>query len=331
MPDMVVKLAAKNGIPLPQNLFNADRTGYTWDTDGTAASSLVGFLSAYDIATSVIKTPDDYAEITYDYLTRAAKEGCIYAEITTSADHAQQVGISYEEMCAAIAQGYEKAKAETGIEMRMIPTVVRHYGPDKALEMAHVVADHPHPLATAVGMAGNENAFTVADFKPAFEAMGLSLRTAHAGEAAGPESVRAARDVLGVRRFGHMVRAIEDPQLMQELKAMNAVPEICVSSNMSLKVYGDYADHPLKKFFDAGLKIILGSDDPPFFGTSIGREYEIAHDKFGLTERDLIRITRNAIEEAFVDEPTRARLLAKVDSLTPPATGKKLDQRGPRQ
>ena len=91
------------------------------------------------------------------------------------------------------------------------------------------------------------------------------------------------------------------------------------------------ADYPLKKFFVASRKTFVGSDHPRVFVTSIGREYEIVHYKLRSTERDLIRITRNAIEEAFVDEPTRARLLAKVDSLTPPATGKKLDQRGPRQ
>lgn len=316
MPEMVVQLAAKNGIPLPENLFNPEKTGYVWPTDGTAASALVGFLHAYDIATSVIKTPDDYAAITYDYLMRAAKENCIYAEITTSADHAMQVGISYADMCDAVTRGYEKAKAETGIEMRMIPTVVRHYGPEKALEMAHVVAANPHPLATAVGLAGNENAYTVNDFKPAFEAMGLSFKTAHAGEAAGPDSVRAARDELGVRRFGHMVRAIEDPALMQQLKQINAVPEVCVSSNMTLSVYKNYGDHPLKKFVDFGFKVVLGSDDPPFFNTSIGREYQIAHEKFGLSDKDLLRITKNAIEEAFVDEPTRQRLLKKVADMS---------------
>jgi adenosine deaminase len=167
---------------------------------------------------------------------------------------------------------------------------------------------------TGFGMAGDENAHTVADFKPAFDISGLPHRTAHAGEAAGPVSVRDAKDILKTRRFGHMVRATENPALMLELKKMKAVPEVCVSSNMALKLYPDYPSHPLRKLFDAGLKVTLGSDDPSFFNTSIGREYQIAKDHFGFSDRELLQISRNAIEEAFIDEATRKKLLAKIDA-----------------
>ena len=109
-----------------------------------------------------------------------------------------------------------------------------------------------------------------------------------------------------------MVRAIEDRDLMQELKEIGAVPEVCVSSNLCLKVFKDYKSHPLRIFFDFGLKVVLGSDDPTFFHTSIGREYKIAQDEFGFTETELLRVTRNALEEAFMDDTTRVKLLAKV-------------------
>jgi adenosine deaminase len=256
----------------------------------------------------------DYTDVTYDYLKRSADEGCIYAEITISADHGTMVGLTYPQMLDAIAKGYEKAKAETGIEMRLISTCVRHYGPEGALKVGQLTKQNPHPLVTGFGMAGDETAFTIADFKPAYDASGLHYRTAHAGEATGPETVRQARDILKVRRFGHMVRAIEDPALMDEQKAINAVPEVCVSSNMALKVFKDYKSHPLRKFFDAGLKVTLGSDDPTFFRTSIGREYQIAQEKFGFTEKELVKLSRNAIEEAFVDDATRGKLLQRLES-----------------
>ncbi len=310
-PAMVEKLAARNGVTIPDGLIKNGK--YHWEDDGTAAGNLVGFLKAYDLATSVMKTARDYIDVTYDYLTRSAIEGCIYSEITISADHGAQVGLTYPEMMAAITAGYEHAKAETGIEMRCIATAVRHYGPGTALDMAQIVRDHPHPLVTGFGMAGDENAHHPIDFKPAYDEANLEYRTAHAGEAAGPESIRAARDVLKVRRFGHMVRAPEDAALMAELKEINAVPEVCVSSNLSLKVFNDYAAHPLREFFDAGLKVTLGSDDPPFFGTSIGHEYQIAQEKFGFTDEELLQISRNAIEEAFVDEPTRKKLLLRLN------------------
>lgn len=311
--DMVRKLAEKNHVPVPEGLISADGKKFQWKDDGTAQDALLSFVHAYDVACSVLKTAQDYTDIIYDYLARAAAEGCIYVESAISADHGAALGLSYPEMVQAIAQGYERAKAETGIEARFISTCVRHYGPEKALAVGKATRAHPHRLVTGFGMAGDENAYTVADFKPAFEAAKLP-RTAHAGEAAGPESIRAARKELGVKRFGHMVRAIDDPGLMEELKYIGAVPEVCVSSNLALKVFPDAKSHPLRKFFDFGFKVVLGSDDPTFFHTSIGNEYKIVHEKCGFTASELLRITRNAIEEAFLDGETREQLLRRVDA-----------------
>jgi len=310
-PEMVMRIAQRNNIEVPPWLVKDGK--YNWNRGGTAAGELVEFLKAYTAATSVMKSAQDYTDITYDFLKRSAAEGCIYAEVTISADHGALAGLTYPEMRDAIIKGYEKAKQETGIEARFISTCVRHFGPEDALKVGKATRDHPHPLVTAFGMAGDENSYTAADFKPAFDISGLPRRTAHAGEAAGPSSVKDASSILKTRRFGHMVRAIESPALMKELKAINAVPEVCVSSNMAMKVFKDYKSHPLRKFFDAGLKVTLGSDDPSFFNTSIGREYQIAQDHFGFGDAELLQISRNALEEAFVDEATRNKLLAKLD------------------
>lgn len=313
-PALVRKLAAKNGIEIPAGLFDDSGESFHWPDDGTAMSALRGFVQAYDDATSVMRGADDYIELTYDYLTRSAAEGCIYAEIGISVDHGKMVGLEYPELMAALTTAYERAKADTGIEARFISTCVRHYGAEAAIRVAEITRDNPHPLVTAFGMAGDENAGSVADFKAAYDIAALPYRNAHAGEAAGPESVRSARDLLNIRRFGHMVRTIEDDALVDEQLKINAVPEVCVSSNLCLKVYPDYASHPLRKFFDAGMKVTLGSDDPTFFGTSIGHEYEIARDHFGFTVPELLQISRNAVEEAFVDAETRTRLMQRIDA-----------------
>jgi adenosine deaminase len=313
-PQMVARMAERNKLPVPQGLTAPDGQSIHWQPKVTAGDNLVSFLKAYDDATKVMKTVEDYVDLTHDYLTRSAAEGCIYAELTISVEHGEMVGLQYPDMLAAITKGYERAKAETGIEARLISSCVRHYGPQSALRVAEVTRDNPHPLVTGFGMAGDENAHTVADFKPAFDICSHLGRTAHAGEASGPDTVRQARDLLKLRRFGHMVRAIEDAKLMEELVTIKAVPEVCVGSNLALKVYPDYTAHPLRRFFDAGLKVTLGSDDPTFFGTSIGREYQNAHDKAGFTEAELLQLSRNAVEEAFVDEATRAKLLDRVSA-----------------
>lgn len=312
LPELALKLAARNKLSTPDVHFNADKTGYTWPDDGTARGNLIGLVTAVDATTSVIRTPQDYEDITYEYLINASAEKCIYVEFTIAPDLARMAGISYADMLAGIQKGYERAKQETEIEMRLISTLVRHFGPAAAVIAAETTRDNPHPLVTGVGMAGDENAYTVADFRDAYDVTGLKYRTAHAGEAAGPESVRAAKDLLGVRRFGHMVRAPEDEQLMGELRDIEAVPEVCVSSNIYLKVFPDYKSHSLRRMFDAGVKVTFGSDDPPFFNTTIGNEYRIAQEEFGFTDEELLQVSRNAVEEAFVDEPTRQRLLQRL-------------------
>lgn len=311
-PQMVRRLSDKNGIAIKEGLLSADGERFEWKDSGSARNSLIAFVTAYDDACAVMKTAQDYSDITYDYLIRAAAEGCIYVEFAISADHGAHLGLSYVQMLDAIEAGYLKAKAETGIEMRLISTCVRHYGAEASRKAGEITAANPHSLVTGFGMAGDENAGAAVDFKPAYDAAGMTNRTAHAGEAAGPESVRAARDVLGCRRFGHMVRAVEDEHLWDELVAIKAVPEVCVSSNLCLKVYPDYVSHPLRRMFDSGLKVTLGSDDPTFFRTSIGREYEIAQKEFGFSDAELLQLSRNAIEEAFVDQDTRAILLSKL-------------------
>ena len=309
-PEMVLKLAERNNAPVPENLIKDGK--FHWEDDGTAADALNSFIKAYGLAMSVMKTTQDYTDITYDYLKRSADEGCIYTEIAISINMANSINITYVEMLNAITKGYEQAKEETGIEARLISTCVRHYPPEEAIKVAELTRDNPHHLVTGFGLAGDENSYSVADFKQAFEISELPNRTAHAGEAAGVSSIRDARDVLNLRRFGHMVRAIDDAELMQELKEINAVPEICVSSNLVLKVFPDYKSHPLRKFFDFGLKVTLGSDDPPFFNTSIGNEYQIAKEHFGFTDEELLQITRNALEEAFVDDETKFKLLKAI-------------------
>lgn len=310
-PDMVQKLANKNGIDVPYKLFDERTTNFQWiNDDNTPAGALRGFLQAYDLATSVLRGAADYEMITYDFLVRCAKEGCIYAEIIISPDHGKMAGLSYSEMVAAVASGYERARCETGIEARFISTFVRQFGIDAALAVARDIHANPHPLVTGLGLAGDENFGTFQDFKPAFDIAGLKSISVHAGEAAGSESIRAARDFLGVRRFGHMLQAAYDGDLLQEQLALNAIPEICVSSNMALRIFSSLTDHPFRKFVDLGLKVVLGSDDPSFFRTSIGKEYEIAHSEFGLSVTQLFRITCNAIEEAFLDDETRSQLMA---------------------
>ena len=138
--------------------------------------------------------------------------------------------------------------------------------------------------------------------------------TMHAGEWAGPESVRAALE-LPITRISHGVRAIEDPELVGELAQRGIVLECCPTSNVVLGVYPSYEEHPLPALAQAGVRLTLGSDDPPYFGASIGGEYAIAAERLGFDEDRLKAITETAIDAAFCDDALKTELRERAGRL----------------
>jgi adenosine deaminase len=304
-PDLVQRIAARNGVSIPPGMLGHDgRFQYT---------DFLDFLRTYDLAASVIRTAEDYRDITYEYLCGCARDGAIYVELTASPDHAALVGLSDEEHLDGIARGIDDARRDTGIEGRILISAVRNFGVEQARRVARYTAEHPHPYVVGFSMAGDEAGFPAGDFAEVYAIVaesGLGC-TIHAGEWAGPESVRAALG-LPVSRISHGVRAIEDPELVQELAGRGIVLECCPTSNVVLGVYPSYARHPLRRLWDAGVPITLGSDDPPYFGTTIGSEYDVCSRELGFTEQNLRDITRTAIEAGFCDDELRRRLLSRL-------------------
>ena len=301
-PDLVRRIAARNQLRVPDSVFTEDGR-FRW-------RDFLDFLDTYDAATSVIRTGEDYRDIVYEYLVGCAAEGAIYVELTASADHANGVGLTDEEHLAALAQGIDDARGATGIEARIVMSCVRHRGAERALDVARRAVENPHPYVTGFGMGGDEAGYPPADFADAFAVAregGLGL-TVHAGEWGGPESVRGGL-ALGVSRIGHGVRAVEDPGLVGELAERGTVLEVCPTSNVVLGLYPSYADHPLPLLHAAGVAVTLGSDDPPYWDASIGGEYAVAADQFGLDDEALREVTRTALRAAFVEDDVRQRLL----------------------
>jgi adenosine deaminase len=304
-PELVSRIAARNGLPLPERMLQEDgRFRY---------ADFLDFLATYDLAASVIRTARDYRDITYEYLCQCARGGAIYVELTASPDHAALVGLSDEEHLGGIAEGIDDARRDTGIEGRILISAVRNFGVEQALRVARHAAEHPHPYVVGFSMAGDEENFPAGQFSEAYAiASGAGLGcTIHAGEWAGPESVRAALE-LPVTRIAHGVRSIEDPELVSELAARGTVLECCPTSNVVLGVFPSYEAHPLPRLRDAGVRLTLGSDDPPYFGATIAGEYRVSAERMGFTEEDLRVITQTAIDAAFCDSDLKAELGARL-------------------
>lgn len=305
-PTLIRRIAKRNKITLDTKLFNDDDT-YRW-------TNFFEFIHLYDVACEAIKTSEDYFDITYDYLARCSAEGAIYVEIACSPDHATNCGLTHEEHINGISQAINQAKNDFGIESRILITCVRHYGLEKCIKVAELAAKNPHPLVVGFSMAGDEVNFPAKDFVKPFEIAheaGLQC-TVHAGEMLGPDSVWQAIRYLPVRRIGHGVRAIEDNRLLDVLIEKEIALEICPSSNIALGVYDSYEQHPCAKLLEKGLTISLNSDDPPYFATSLGNEYEIAKKYFAFDDDKLRDITRKAILTSFADNMLKEQLLNKL-------------------
>ena len=231
-----------------------------------------------------------------------------------SSTHAKEKGMNYFSFLEGVYKASIQAEKDFGIVSRYIMNGIRHLGPESVYNTAKEVLDNPHPCLVGFGLAGDELHFPPALFQKTFDMLYEANFpiTVHAGEWDGPEQIRKAIKLLHPKRLGHGVRSIEDSQLVEEIIEKNITLETCPTSNVATKIYPDYVSHPVKKLFSKGVKITVSSDDPPFFNASIQGEYDIMKE-LGLSDQELISLTRNAIDSSFCDKDTKSKLLEKLN------------------
>lgn len=329
-PEMAAKLAQRHNVSLPDNFVmkdgEYDKADFPNGRYAYDESDFWAFINTYDTVADMMRTPQDYYDVTKDYLSKNAADGGIYAELIVSPMHmatevnpetgkAELSAPRYAAMLEAMTNAAEEVKESTGLETRFIATGVRNLGAENVTEVAKFVRDNPHPLVTGFGIAGNERAGKFDDFAEALSiAKGAGLKLAlHAGEICGPESIRDAVR-LGASRVGHGVSAVQDPTLMKELAEKNIMVEVCPTSNRILvgELKGDLANHPARKLYDAGIKISLNPDDGGIFGTQTGKEHRISAKEFGFTKAEMYDITLCALDCSFADVKTRKQLKENV-------------------
>lgn len=275
------------------------------------------FLQVYEAAASVLQTPDDYRRLTLAVLEESAASGVIYTEVFLSPDFCGGRDLpAWRDYLAAIRDAAATAEREFGIVMRGIVTPIRHFGPDKAREAAICAAETAGEFIVGLGLGGDEKICRPKDFRWSFDCAreaGLRL-TCHAGEWEGPQGVREAIRDLGVERIGHGVRAIEDMALVDELAERGTVLEVCPGSNLALGLYPGWRSHPIGELHRRGVKVTVSTDDPPFFHTTMAREYDRLAEAFGWDAAVFAQIARTSAEAAFCDPVTRADILKRLES-----------------
>ncbi len=275
------------------------------------------FLKVYEAATSVIRSPEDYRRLTLAVLEESAASGVIYSETFISPDFCGgRDVIAWRDYLAAIEDAAAEAQAKLGVTLRAIVTPIRHFGPEKARETALCAAETAGRFVTGFGIAGDEKIGEPEDYGWAFDCAreaGLGI-TAHAGEWRGPDHIRATLKALNPSRLGHGVRAIEDLALVDELAERGTVLEVCPGSNIALGIYPDWRRHPIGQLYHRGVKVTVSTDDPPFFFTTMTREWDRLADAFDWDEGVFQALNKTALDAAFCDRDTKDMIAKKLEA-----------------
>jgi adenosine deaminase len=307
-PDFIRRLAKEKSVDVSR-VFNRD--------GGYAYKDFWHFLSVYEAATQVLTSPDDFARLVLAVLEQSAANGVIYTETFVSPDFCggRDLG-AWREYLSAMQEASDQAERDFGVTLRGIATCIRHFGPDKARETARCAAETCGDWLVGFGMAGDEKMGHAKDFSYAFDMAreaGLRL-TSHAGEWGGAASVAETLRDLRPERIGHGVMAIDDLALVDKMAEEGTVLEVCPGSNVWLGVVPSWDTHPIQKLRDRGVKVTVSTDDPPFFHTTMDREYEMLARTFGWDISTLRDVTMTAAKSAFCSPNDREKLLKRLET-----------------
>jgi adenosine deaminase len=294
-------LAAKYGIELGDRAH--PERAYAFDTFGE-------FLLLFAKVTETLRAPEDFARVARDYAVDAAAQGVVYAEVFVSPSvwtffHRE---LDVRATVEAIRGALDVTGRPLGIEVALIADLTRNFGVERAEDSAREAVTLRDLGVIGVGLGGDEAHYPPELYERAYAIAreGGLHGVVHAGEAAGPQSVRAAVEVLRAERIGHGVRAIEDPAVVALLAERGIPLEICPTSNRLTGAAPANAAHPLGELDAAGCIVTIDADDPALFGTTLLDEYRFVADAFG--EDALVRFARNAIDASFAPPAAKARL-----------------------
>ncbi len=278
------------------------------------------FIEVYLAVVDLIRTPEDVRLLTYEVAREMAGQQIRYAELTCTPytsvrPHDDGRGIPIEAYTEAIEDARVAAERDFGLVLRWIYDIPGEAGVPSADATLDFALHHPPDALVGFGLGGPEVGVARTQFKPHFDAArAAGLHSVpHAGETTGPGTIWDALRLLGAERIGHGTTAVEDPDLVAHLATTGIALEVCPSSNVATRAVAAIGDHPIVAFRDAGVTITVNSDDPPMFGTTLNREYEIAAELLDLDEAGVADLARNAVRSSFAEQSLQRSLLAEID------------------
>ena len=295
-------------------------TRQEYDTEFVApnqCASLADFLTRAPRGFQLMQTEEALRIVTEDVFEQLARDRVLYAEIRFAPLLHLLNGLTPEAVVAVVDRATEQCIQATGIEARLILCTLRHFDEAQSLQTAQLVHKFQGTRVAALDIAGDEAGFPIDNHIAAFRyAIDQGLyRTAHAGEASGPSSVWETLRAFEPTRIGHGVRSTEDPALVQHLTHERIHLEVCPTSNVQTRTALTYEDHPIDSLYRAGVPLGISTDTRTITNINLEREYAQLRQHFHWEDEDFQACNREALRAAFIDEPTRARLLAQLNAV----------------
>jgi aminodeoxyfutalosine deaminase len=296
----LLTIARRNGLPLPADTVEGLAQLYEF-------RDFAHFLDVWTLTTNCLRTAEDFRQVVVDYAAEAAAHAAVYIEGIFSPAERIKTGISWDALFNGYCDGAQQAEEDYGVIVRLTPDLYWGMDPDDAADAARKAVAYSDRGVVGLGIGGAEGTCPPEKYAKAFAIArdGGIGSVPHAGEGAGPDSVRAALDSLGADRIRHGIRAVEDPSLVSELADRGIVLDVCPTSNLRTKVVANLADHPLPSLLRAGAGCSVSTDDPAMFGTDLSQEYSLLPG-MGVDPR---QIYRAASRGALCDEATRSNII----------------------
>ncbi len=300
----VVDLATRHGVALPD---------LGDESDIYAFADLAAFLRVYDIICQSIRTPDDFRRVTYEALQRCAGSNVRHAEMFFSPGAHLSLGVGYGGMLDGIIAGMRDAERDLKITSRLIPAINRELGPAVAESFLDMVLADRRDEVIGIGLDYLENGFPPAPYAGVYaraRAAGLKL-TAHAGESGPAENIRDAIAVLGCERIDHGYHIVDDPGLVETCREQGIPFTVCPSTTAYTTIFRDLdsPDHPIRRMAEAGLNVVINTDDPGLFRTDLDNDYWLVGHRMGVAPAMLAEIALNGVRASWLDAASKTGML----------------------
>ena len=305
-PELMFKLSKRNKVEIPFKSVEEIKSAYNF-------KNLDSFLKIYYEGSNVLITEEDFFDLTWEYILRCKNDNIVHTEIFFDPQSHTERGIEFDLVINGINKALKKANSDFGITSKIIMCFLRHLDEDPCFEVLNQALRHKDKII-GVGLDSSEKGNPPQKFKKLFETAIQEgfLTVAHAGEEGPPEYIWDSLNLLKVKRIDHGVQCLRDDKLVETLKHKNIPLTVCPLSNIKLCVFEKLENHNLKKMLDKGLRVMVNSDDPAYFGGYLNKNLIETSKALNLNMADVKVLIQNSFKSSFLDENSKNNWLSKI-------------------